>query len=181
MHVRVVHALPGRIRLHISEMKANPTLAADIEQRLTGRPGFDQVLTNPLTGSLLLHFDARRRDSAVAHLTDSLPGFSAQDLEKGLEASKNGEATKALYAGDVSALFRHLDKRIEKRTGVVDLRLLVPVCLALMAAGALILAALRRKSVPLPSWYDLLWFAFNTFIILNLPIGDPERTKDKSQ
>jgi hypothetical protein len=180
MDIEIVHALPGRIRFRIRGIKSDPGRAAEIEQQLTGRPGVRQVRTNPTTGSLLLHFDPQQQDSVLSTLSDVFPSLDSGDVQRRLVPSSNGSASTILEAGDVARFFDRADKKVKASTGVIDLRLLVPLLLTMMAAGSLILAALRRRAVPIPSWYDLIWFAFNTFIILNLVHRGGEETEAES-
>ena len=55
--ITLVHALPGRVRLKLGEMKNNPALARDLKKHLSAKPGILRVEVNHTTGSVLLHFD----------------------------------------------------------------------------------------------------------------------------
>lgn len=170
MNAQVVHALPGRIRLVVPEMKRNPPLADELCQRLADGAAIDQVSANPLIGSLVLTYTPSRQQHAFCRIRQVFPHLEADALRNGNKASARDRAGGAAVADGVAATFQRLDKTVESWTGGFDLRILVPLLLVLFAAGSLLLAALRRKSVLMPSWYDLIWFAFNTFIILNLPL-----------
>ena len=55
----VIHALPGRVRLKVAGIKNNPGLAQEIKQRLSSKAGVSRVQINPITGSVLMHYDPR--------------------------------------------------------------------------------------------------------------------------
>jgi hypothetical protein len=50
------HVLPGRLRVWLPTLCHNPTLARQVTARLSRLPGVRQVRANPLTGSLLVHY-----------------------------------------------------------------------------------------------------------------------------
>ena len=55
MEPRLVHALPGRIRVHLTGWPREGHGA--VEARLRQVPGVHSVQANPLTGNVLIHFD----------------------------------------------------------------------------------------------------------------------------
>jgi hypothetical protein len=54
-----VHALNGRLRLKLPELKGNTTRTQEIESQFNLMTGMQQVSANPLTGSLLFTYDPR--------------------------------------------------------------------------------------------------------------------------
>jgi hypothetical protein len=52
-----VHALPGRLRVKVAGIKKSPQMAGHVEQALRQEPGVTAVGANPVTGSVLVHFD----------------------------------------------------------------------------------------------------------------------------
>jgi hypothetical protein len=52
-----VHALNGRLRVKLSELKGNPMRAQEIENRFNLMTGMQQVSANPVTGSVLFIYD----------------------------------------------------------------------------------------------------------------------------
>jgi hypothetical protein len=69
--VRLVHALPGRVRIHVSAL--GPADASPLEQRLLHIPGVRAVRVYPRTKNLLIHFDPRLLTAQV--LLDVVPAF----------------------------------------------------------------------------------------------------------
>ena len=58
-NIQVVHAIPGRIRLKVAQVRKNPVLASEIQTRLATVQGIRQVEVNPLTGSVLMLYEAQ--------------------------------------------------------------------------------------------------------------------------
>ncbi len=54
MSVKVVHSLPGRIRIDLPELKKNPSLSAVITRVTKQLPGIREVHANPLTGRVMV-------------------------------------------------------------------------------------------------------------------------------
>ena len=52
-----VHALHGRLRIKLPELKGNPMRAQEIENQFNLMTGMEQVSANPVTGSLLFIYD----------------------------------------------------------------------------------------------------------------------------
>jgi len=83
---RVVHLLPGRMRLRFKALKGRPSIAAELRQHLGAVPGISHVDVNPLTGSLLLHYDPHAittpafLDALSGPLEELLPGLDVRRL-----------------------------------------------------------------------------------------------------
>jgi hypothetical protein len=172
--IRIVHALPGRVRLEAPPVKGNPALAQQVQDKLCGVSGVREVRANPLTGSILLLLDMMKmlEPEAPAPLAEALgelfPEIEALELATGIITGA-GEAAACPWgtpveglAGSVSAL----NTRIAGLTGGIDLRLLLPLSLLYLGVRQLVTA----KEAPMPAWYDYLWFGFSTFIMLNRPL-----------
>lgn len=54
-----VHALEGRLRIKIPEVKGAPKQAREIESHLNLCPGVEEVSANPVTGSVLVLYNPR--------------------------------------------------------------------------------------------------------------------------
>ena len=65
-----LHAMEGRLRIKVPEVKGAPDCAQQIEAQLRLIEGIDQVTANPVTGSVLIQYDARR--TAMADITETL-------------------------------------------------------------------------------------------------------------
>ena len=49
--LKVIHALPGRVRLRVAKVKGNPGLARQAQEKLAQVPGIRQVEANPAPGA----------------------------------------------------------------------------------------------------------------------------------
>jgi hypothetical protein len=71
---RIQHSIPGRVRIHLPHW---PGQGGDaLEQRLRRCPGVRSARANPLTGTVLVHFDPRTTDQAAV-----LRGLSSAEAE----------------------------------------------------------------------------------------------------
>jgi hypothetical protein len=169
--IRVVHAIPGRVRLKIVSLRDNPELARALRERLSGVRGIRRIEANPLTGSLLVRYDPEEMTSRESLFTLSetvtllFPGLDMAQLEAWLGQSGNGSGATASLARGVSSGVGALNARVGKATGGLDLKRLLPLTLFGLGVRGLLVA----KTVPFPAWYDLWWFAFGTFFLLNRP------------
>jgi hypothetical protein len=57
--IQVLDYLPGRVRLKIRRLKHDPDLARALVGQLIAVDGITRVEANPLTGNLLVRFEAR--------------------------------------------------------------------------------------------------------------------------
>jgi Cu2+-exporting ATPase len=90
--VSLVHAIPGRVRLKLSDLRDNQDLADRIQRELPNLEGVDAVEANPRTGSVLIHYDACKAASPAFHLAVAgALGLSPSSLDQ--------EQLHALVAG----------------------------------------------------------------------------------
>jgi hypothetical protein len=162
--VRVVHAIPGRVRLKVTGVKDNPGLAAALEERLLGVEGIHRVEVNPVTGSILLLYDPREREEVGQTLQPLFPGLELEEYQPGgASGATNGSGPPAPVGRRISGLFGSLNTGVSRVTGGIDLKVLLPVTLFLLGVRSLIVSDKLR----VPMWYDLIWFSFGTFLALN--------------
>lgn len=171
--IRVVHAIPGRIRLKVPQLRENPALASEIQTRLVSASGIRLVETNPTTGSVLVFYETQEFVSPdslhalAAPLATLFPEVDIKGLEAQFRQSANG--TTSPLTGGISALFGTLNTGVHQLTrGGADLKILAP--LALFAFG--VRSLLMSEKPVVPTWYDLLWFALGTFFMLNPRPGE---------
>ena len=62
--IRIVHLLPGRLRLRLDALKGRPELAARLREHLAGIAGIQNLEINPRTGSVLLLYRTHSLRSA---------------------------------------------------------------------------------------------------------------------
>jgi Heavy metal associated domain 2 len=166
--IKVVHAIPGRVRVKISRLKENPALAWEVQERLSAVQGIQQVEVNPITGSVLVLYDRTAVESLDSVLSLAswfsplFPDLEFSELEDWL-TSANGDGNTTPFAERLATFCGSLNTKVSETTGGIDLKLLLPLTLFLLGMRAVLVAG---KGV-FPTWYDLLWFAFGTFFMLN--------------
>jgi hypothetical protein len=166
--IKVVHAIPGRIRVKVPRLKENPALAREVQERLSAVQAVQRAEVNPITGSVLVLYDRTAIESLDSLLSLAewfsplFPDFELGEIE-GWLGSTNGEGAAIPLAERLSAALGSLNTKVGETTGGVDFKLLLPLILFLLGMRGLLIAG---KGV-YPTWYDLLWFAFGTFFMLN--------------
>jgi len=162
--IEVVHAIPGRARVRIDFLKRNPAVARRLSERLANLPGMRRVEANALTGTVLLLYDpddTRWLDEFPE--AAGTPPLDIGDVRPELEAATAPGGNGAQPGTQVAAFFGVLNQRISDATGGYDLAILVPALLVLLGLRGLVVG----DNVRTPTWYDLLWFGFGTFVMLN--------------
>jgi hypothetical protein len=166
--IKVVHAIPGRVRVKVSRLKEDPAFVREIQERLSVVRGIQQVEVNPVTGSVLVLYDRTTLESPdsllslAAWLSSIFPDLEFGELESWL-TSANGNGTATPLAEHLTSFLGGLNAKVGETTGGVDLKLLLPLSLVLLGVRGMLVAG---KGV-FPAWYDLFWFAFGTFLMLN--------------
>jgi hypothetical protein len=159
--LRVVYHFPGRLRVRAAALRTRPEIAAQVSARLDGEPGVISHQHAPVTGSLLIAYDAHQLQlpRLVRAILDA-GGFT------GLQVDVPALDLPTTPAG--ARLRRTLDRGNRKLMALThdgaDLRTLGPGVLA-----GLGLAKLAFGNRRLPEWYDLLFWSFVTFVNLNPP------------
>lgn len=175
--ITVAHALPGRVRLKIPGVKDNPKLARQAQEKLGQTPGIQRVEANPATGSLLIIYDVAMLASLEALgplgeiFAELFPEVALEELAAGLqELMEAGGA--AHTTGGLMGAFTTLGNPGLTRN--FNLNLLLPLTLLFLGGRSLF----TSQETHFPTWYDYLWFAFSTFVMLNrrLVEGAPEST-----
>lgn len=172
--LKVVHALPGRVRLKVAKVKGNPALARQAQEKLIKVPGIQQVEATPGTGSLLIHYDMDDLFSAASleilseTLGELFPEIEMVTLMAGLmslteKTATPGAGTGAAIAAGITDSFGAANVRLGKITGGLDLKLLVPLALVFLGLRGM----WTSEKVSSPSWSNLLWFGFASFVMLN--------------
>jgi hypothetical protein len=159
-HIRLVHAIPGRVRFKITDLKGDHDRAEQLQQRLSTIPGIEEAHVNPQTGSVIAFFDPAALESVEFQLSvASALGISLADVGSDLLA-----AWTAQYRNGSTD---HADQL--PLLGADSLRSLVPLVLVLLGVRSLLVA----DKLLVPSWYDYFWFAFGSYSILSRDPSSP--------
>jgi hypothetical protein len=163
--------MPGRVRFKTARLKGNASFAREIEEALSPIAGIRAVEANPVTGSVLVHYDLDRLTSldSLLALQQSFPRLfpdvELAQLQAFLESSGNGSSpsTAVPLSESITATLGQINTAVGEATSGLDLKTLVPLTLLFFGVRGLMVA----EEVTFPAWYDLLWFAFGSYIMLN--------------
>ncbi len=156
MHIKILSTTPGRIRLRVLSEQREPEIFAQIANSLQGfLPQVHNLRTNIHTGSITAHYRGEIDD--LDQFFGNLENFG---ITVGEPPSKKSRGATAIANG-----FAYMNKRVEQTTnGTVDLRLLLPLLLALIALRQWFVNGSALKTSP---WYVFAWYAFDSFLKLN--------------
>ncbi len=59
-----LHALEGRIRVKVPEIKGSPAKAGELERRVQWHCGIHSIKANPTTGNVLIYYDSQQTGQA---------------------------------------------------------------------------------------------------------------------
>jgi hypothetical protein len=163
-----------RVRLHRSHR--DPAALEAIEDQLSEHPAIASVATNPRTGSVLVQYDHHRltKDDVRELLWDcglvARDLLGAEEIPEGLgRESEIGPKSEAVphstTATTLLDALTDLDQRLSRATnGKLDIKLLVPASLGLLALRQVAINGLGLIEVP---GYVLLWYTFDSFYKLH--------------
>ena len=157
--LKLVSHFPGRLRVRADTFRVLPEVGVEVAQRLTEEEGVLSARASSTTGSLLITYEPRALQlPRLIQLLVRLGGLYGLEVDApadGFGAPQDGARVRALFGRLNEALFG-------ATSGRVDLKVALPGSLA--AGGIALFLAGRRR---IPEWYDMLFWAFVTFVNLN--------------
>jgi hypothetical protein len=142
----VVHHVPGRLRLRVPAHRADTDFFEDVSQRLMACKSVREVVVNPLTAGILLHYEA------------DLPTLLLEATEAGLTELAEvefGLPPLVPVATQLTARMREVDGHIARATHDTVNGTSIVVLGLLLAGGLQVLRGhLFGSAVP------LLWYAW---------------------
>ena len=165
---RIVHHVSGRLRIKVTDAKAEEEFYVAVQRMLGELPGVDSVRVNPASSSIVVDyrpsdtlFHSRlQEDSEVG----SWLSLDAEDtlttaVDEVVTASARYLGKHSRVAESIVSTAEHLDASLRKASdGYLDLKVLLP--LGVVVATSLTKA--RGRGTPM--WLTLSTFAFNTFL-----------------
>ncbi len=171
MNLQIAHQVPGRVRMKIPVGKGNPELLKQISEVFGVIPGIEEVIVNPTTGSVVLHYDADRHDEFHGTFQQHYAAHSAANgglhgadteldkLASSIEAEAEFLASHSHSARAVVDFVKKIDREIKIATGnTIDLKILFAV--SIIAFTVLEVGATSAT----PVWVTLAIFTVNHFI-----------------
>jgi hypothetical protein len=167
LNLQIAHQVPGRVRMKIPSAKGNPELLQQISETFSQIPGIEQITVNPVTGSVVLHYDADLHDEfhgglqhhAGRHGHDHAPTTEIDGLADKIADEAEFLAEHSASARAVVDFFKSMDRNIKSATNNnVDLKILL--------AGGIILFTVFEvgATAATPVWVTLALFAMNHYI-----------------
>jgi Heavy metal associated domain 2 len=170
LKINVEHQVPGRIRMKVKAAKGDPELLQQIGDAFSVIPGIDRVTVNPLTGSVVLHYDAEDHSSVTSALDRRVrQGPQPPPTEIDVLASKIASEARYLAqhshtARAVVDFFSAVDLEIKDASGnTVDLN----IVFALAVIGVTVFEIGATTATPI--WLTLAVFTVNHFIEMRHP------------
>lgn len=175
MNLKIEHQVPGRVRMKIPAGKGNPDLLKQVSEVFAVIPGIEEVIVNPTTGSVVLHYDTDRHDefhhafrerhsthnAAQGSPNSELHGANTEldKLTDSIEAEAQYLASHSHSVRAVVDFVKTLDHEIKRATNNnVDLKIVFAVGiigLTVFEVGA---------TAATPVWVTLAIFTVNHFI-----------------
>ncbi len=171
---RVVHRVPGRVRIKFDKAEIAPEALARLRQAVSEVDGVARCDASPRTTSLVVHYDNAGLD--MAQLAGAVGGLvPEEEAEGGRPDLAHERHPHSRFARGLNARFVALDRRIRQLTGHrVDLKLVLPVGFGVLAARQIITSSGGLPTIP---WYVLLWYAFDSYLRLHhTPQGQAAQT-----
>jgi hypothetical protein len=155
--LRVVHNIPGRLRLRLPVAAETEGLTEAVQEK----SGVTGCQWSPCTRSLLVHYEPEH--VSAAEIAASVAQHAGMDVAPGTVESPESltgraEAGSSLSTG-VRAAVGEIDERVQRATrGIVGLAGLVVVSLSAWALGEIV----RGRARPI-AWSTALWYAHGLF------------------
>ena len=170
---RVEHALPRRVRLVAPLLAGQPAACERVARALAAGGALGRVTVRPLTGSVLIEDDEACLDPGA--LLARLRELVQTEHDEGgrlLGVAPPGEHPSPTR---VARAVAHAASGINADVGAMldhraDLGTLLPVFFA--AAGVAELGA--GDKMPVPTWFNLLWWSMRAFMTFNLRAVEEE-------
>jgi hypothetical protein len=181
--LHVAHQVPGRVRMKIPSAKGNPELLEEMKQTLSAIPGIEEVIINPATGSLVLHYDTDQHDEFHGHLVHHTGGQHQPPPSNEIDALASKIQQEAEFLAEnshaarvVVDFFKQVDAGIKTGSNnTIDLKIVLAVGIAsitILEVGA---------NAATPVWVTLAMFGLNHLIEANRPEGaDPDDDDDEA-
>ena len=143
-------SIPGRIRLYMPAVTANPEAAAQMKKQMEETGAVHEVRINPSTGTALFLYDEAQVEAAVVE--------SAAIRLMGLDAAIQQQPASKMEKS-LQTLWNSIDHGVMETTkGWMDAHMLAGTVLSIAAVRSLMM-----NGAVLPGGITLLWWASSIF------------------
>ena len=172
LKLSIAHQVPGRVRMKIPSAKGNPELLQQISETFAVIPGIEHVTANPLTGSVVLHYDVDRHHEFHGRLRPGAPpptqidDFADKLQQEAEYLARNSDSARAFVD-----FCKMVDREIKLATGnAVDLN----IVFAVGVIGVTIFEIGATAATPV--WVTLAIFTVNHFVEMHAPTSSAPAT-----
>jgi hypothetical protein len=164
--VVVVHAIERRVRLRAPALAGERSICQRIAEQLACEPGCEVVTIRPMTGSVIVaacdgKLDPERLRARLAELLGEVRGDDGRPLAAPRPDSYPGPTR---VARAVTHAFVGINAEVrEAMNGRADLGTILPV---VFATAGLVEIGVTGK-LPVPAWFNLLWWSLRSFMTFN--------------
>lgn len=142
--------IPGRIRLYMPAVTANPEAAAQMKKQMEETGAVHEVSINPSTGTVLFLYDESQVEASVVEGA----AIRLMGLDEAIQHQPVSKMEKSLQM-----LWNSIDHGVMETTkGWMDARMLAGTALSIAAIRSLI-----TNGAVLPGGMTLLWWASSIF------------------
>jgi len=178
--VTIVHAMPGRIRVRLDRASRSPEGVQSLVDAISKVEGVRQVQANPVSGSILVHYDPEVLGIEGLYLAARAANLNVVQPQ---EAARPGWSVEpSLVAQSINSAFGRLDTTIADITGgKIDAKTIAPLGLVGLALRQIVVSGASLRNAP---WYVLLWYSFGLFTRYNVGTGrrtGPRATISKAE
>ena len=177
LNLKIEHQVPGRIRLKIPAGKGNPELLEQIKSTFGVIPGIEDIVVNPVTGSVVLKYDEDQHSKFHEDIAPHLPMPPAppahkppkneiEELADKLESEAEFLAEHSQFARMIVDGFKEIDREIKKATNnYIDLK----IVFAVIIIGFTVFEVGVGAATPV--WVTLVIFSLNHFVEMHPPVS----------
>ncbi len=145
--LQIKQHISGRIRVYCESLKV-PQVGGDIQAQLSKISAILGVSVNPVTGSLLIHYDEKRIQ----------PEMMVAAIYRLLEIASEEEKKESLIKKEVKSVHDAIDYALlDRSNGWVDLETLLPITFVTLAVKGMV----QTGSLGTPAPMTLLYWAYH--------------------
>lgn len=178
--LRVVHAIEGRLRLRLPWLRRANGEATALADAMATWPGIVEVQVRPLTGSVLCWYDGRElsESALIERVAEAAGAESIVPLGQEPPPQVRAHPGDGQRSSVARALARGVREINADTLNATDGRLDLGTIAALGFIGAGALEVLTTRQLPVPPWFNLAWWALQTFTTFESDSSDASDASD---
>ncbi len=178
---KIVHHVPGRIRIKFKDLANNSAFFNDIKKAISSLSGVDSVRISRQSSSIVVHYKALdsafhirlKEDPSLKNWLE-FDDITTLDTEKNKFTDLNSPYAEqhSRLAESIVSVAEQLDSGLlQASNGYLDFKVLLPIAIAVASSLH------KAKGRGTPMWISLSTFAFNSFLTFHHRRIDTPRVK----